>query len=394
MTLENKKHNVQNTNYFKIGMILSLTAVISFFVWNQNESFAVQSIFFSDDFSGTDQWNDVGTGIGVNTTSDELDWDVADSQNNNGAAYNLGSAVNDSQWTLRFKLKNDNIVKGSDLTAVILSVGLSDKNQTAGHSTTAQDMIGLRILLNLNNQEYDIFDSNNQTPRTVNTDAPFARIPTTETLFVEIKRTSTTTYSVSLYGDSSFTNLLETQTGSTTSSLNGLQYIRVFGDDSGDGTEDHILDGIIDDVVFLQEPTCNGLVATIAGNSSNNVIVGTSGNDVITGLGGNDFISGMGGDDTICGGDGDDMIFGNEGKDFIDGESGKDLLFGNSGIDELRGSAGDDRIIGGSENDILKGNGGSDMLVGEAGEDSLNGGNDFDICDGGSETNTIAECEL
>jgi RTX calcium-binding nonapeptide repeat (4 copies) len=112
---------------------------------------------------------------------------------------------------------------------------------------------------------------------------------------------------------------------------------------------------------------CNGLPATIVGDSNSNRIFGTPGSDVIHGLAGNDTILGLGGDDVICGG------------------PGRDKLYGNSGNDKLFGDAG---------NDVLKGGTGRDRLSGQSGNDAMDGQSGSDRCDGGSRrTDKARRCE-
>jgi hypothetical protein len=111
---------------------------------------------------------------------------------------------------------------------------------------------------------------------------------------------------------------------------------------------------------------CNGLPATIVGDSNSNTIFGTPGNDVIDGLAGNDTIFGLGGDDAICGG---------------------------PGRDELYGNSGNDKLFGGAGNDVLKGGTGRDRLSGQSGNDAMNGQSGSDRCDGGSGTDKAPRCE-
>ena len=105
---------------------------------------------------------------------------------------------------------------------------------------------------------------------------------------------------------------------------------------------------------------CNGLPATIVGDSNSNTIFGTPGNDVIHGLAGNDTIFGLGGDDVICGG---------AGRDKLSGNSGNDKLFGDAGNDVLKGGTGRDRLFGQSGNDAMAGQSGSDRCAGGSGTD-------------------------
>jgi Ca2+-binding RTX toxin-like protein len=92
-------------------------------------------------------------------------------------------------------------------------------------------------------------------------------------------------------------------------------------------------------------PTCNGIPATIAGTSGNDLLSGTPGRDVIVGLAGNDKLSGLAGNDLICGGKGKDTLKGGNGKDTLKGGKGKDTIKGGAGKDKLIGGAGKDKQI-------------------------------------------------
>ena len=102
-------------------------------------------------------------------------------------------------------------------------------------------------------------------------------------------------------------------------------------------------------------PTCNGLAATIIGTPGDDVIVGTNGNDVIVSFGGNDTITSGNGEDVICAGYGDDVVDGGNGKDVIFGEQGDDSLAGGNGKDTLDGGAGIDDGDGGNGKDTCTG---------------------------------------
>ena len=134
-------------------------------------------------------------------------------------------------------------------------------------------------------------------------------------------------------------------------------------------------------------------MATISGDSTNNILSGTSGSDVISGGGGDDVIlagsgsdrvAGGSGDDTLSGGNGNDLLLGGSGDDIIEGGNGNDLLFGGSGDDALSGGNGNDLLLGGSGDDLLLGDSGNDILEGGSGNDTLDGGSGQDVLFGGS----------
>ena len=101
-----------------------------------------------------------------------------------------------------------------------------------------------------------------------------------------------------------------------------------------------------------ENPTCNGLAATIVGTPGDDVIVGTNQHDVIVSFGGDDTITAGNGEDVICAGYGDDDVDGGNGKDIIFGEEGDDTVAGANGKDSLDGGGGTDDVDGGNGVDV------------------------------------------
>ena len=392
MTLENKKQNkLLKTNYFKIGMILSLTAVISFLIWDQNESFA--AIIFTDDFSGSDAWDDAHASTGVNIVTNQIEYTFYDTAQNEAVVYDLGVPVSDTEWTLRFSF---NITSSTQSNSNGFFVGLNDSPETTASSIT-QDGINIVIADASSVVEgYAVYDWNNQIPNQIGRDAEdyTDAFSLNTKYYAELSRTSATTYDAQVFTDSGYSIPFgDLISGTVSPTTDGLQYIKILNFDSEDAES---LIGNIDDVVLsdLSTTTCNGLTSTIPGaTSSDDIIIGTSGDDVIIGLEGNDIIYGMGGNDTICGNEGNDFVRGGTGDDFIRGDGGKDVLLGDEGNDTIRGNAGNDRLVGGSGEDTIKGGAGDDVLVGGTEDDDLDGGAGNDFCDMSDPTDTTTNCE-
>ena len=173
----------------------------------------------------------------------------------------------------------------------------------------------------------------------------------------------------------------------------------VSGGDGGlDGPDDLVFDGIdrlyvsseySDEVLRFEGPfgisdTCNGMIATIVGTSSSEIIDGTTGDDVIVGLDGDDTINGMGGNDIICGNDGDDVIttgsgddqiYGGSDDDTIDAGDGNNYVEGNNGADIITSGSGDDTILGGNGNDCINSGGeAGDTIDAGSGSNLINTG--------------------
>lgn len=148
---------------------------------------------------------------------------------------------------------------------------------------------------------------------------------------------------------------------------------------SGGGGDDMILAGGGSDSVSSGSGD-----DTILAGAGNDFVSGGSGSDYVDGGAGNDVIDGGAGNDLLFGGAGSDLVYGGSGSDWIDGGSGNDLLFGGSGNDSIFGGDGQDTILGGSGDDAIYGQSGNDVLLGGAGNDLVDGGTGKDIVVGGS----------
>lgn len=209
-----------------------------------------QTATFSDDFS-SDNWTDVGTLCAVNTSTQVLDFDVNDNGVEHSTSYDVG-IVSDEKWTLRWKHTVD--AKTQNTTADIsLFVGLASN---LAESRTATDCITLFSHISTSNAGvYGIRDTNGTGVYVTGSDASFSHALTAETIYVELKRTSSTTYECSFYSDSDYKTLIETKTGTVSASTVDLRYIRVFNDSEGSSNSDHVYNGTIDNIKFYNNVT-------------------------------------------------------------------------------------------------------------------------------------------
>jgi len=119
---------------------------------------------FKDDFSTDNFTNVAGTKVGVNTTTEVMDW-----QSSGTGIYNegevvdlLGVNVDSTKWVLRFKLDINTLIEGTDGTANDLFVGLSDDNTSLPN--VSQNYLGWRITAqnDVSTSKWAITDSLNQ----------------------------------------------------------------------------------------------------------------------------------------------------------------------------------------------------------------------------------------
>jgi len=174
------------------------------------DNFTLGIADFSDDFSGVDNWADQGTKIEVNTATDVIDFDGSMGGTIESTAFDLGAGVvSDTEWTLRFKI--DVTATAFTTSNVSLRIGLSDSDQTVSHGASHDSI----------NIEYNVQNTTGvrrYVSRAIEGIVSFGNSASwltgfgLTTHFVEIKRTSSTSVTLNVYSDSSFSTLIGTDT--------------------------------------------------------------------------------------------------------------------------------------------------------------------------------------
>lgn len=206
-----------------------------------------------DDFSGTDDWTDQHADVGVNTTSDELDYRfVKDNVNRSSVIALSGAAAN--TWVLRFKLDVQTIV-GPGSSAISCSFGLYNSNGSTAGSGNQDAIVFLLKENGLTEHELNLSWGDNTSSyinRTLLT-----RSLQVEVLYVELKRTSSTGISVEIFSDSGYTTSLEGPiTDVIPNTITGLQYLGWKNSLVGSNPMNGEVSGIVDDVEF-----CDGVTS-------------------------------------------------------------------------------------------------------------------------------------
>ena len=196
-----------------------------------------------DDFSSSTGWTTANTGISINTSTEEIDWN-ANSAVSGVTYYDLGVGIPANKWVLQAEVTVDNFSHNSDGTQQNLFLGLSDSNS---NMYTNQEYLGVRIETS---SFGDLITTKfvNGTTLFVDQQA-FAESLTTTTYYVEIKRTSSTGATMSLYTDNTYTTLIEAENVTFASTLDSLRYIK-FGVYEHDNTSNGTLNGTMDNVKF------------------------------------------------------------------------------------------------------------------------------------------------
>ena len=178
---------------------------------------------FSDDFSSTTGWTAVASIVKVIPPALHFD---GQRESIEGVGYDLGAGnVSDTKWVLRAKYD----VTAEDHTGLtsgnLVYFGLSDVNQGTGVASN-QDFIGLGAIVSSGTYKYHPCEAVNQNLLVSENNSPFAHLPVVETIYVEIIRISSTSYSVELFSDPSYSTSIEKETDTCDANTDNLRYIK------------------------------------------------------------------------------------------------------------------------------------------------------------------------
>jgi hypothetical protein len=181
-------------------------------------------------------------GSRVDVTDDDLEGTT------NGKAdfqvyYDFGSALSDEQWIIKFKI-----------VTTITSPTTADQNwmffgmsSITGAHGTAQDFLGFGIKDYNSNLKIMVVEATAQALSS-GTLTNFTHTPTTETLYVQMTRLSSTSFKIELFSDSGYTTSVESQTVSVSASTDTLRYLKLaYLINNNTGVNDITVD--IDDVI-------------------------------------------------------------------------------------------------------------------------------------------------
>jgi hypothetical protein len=184
--------------------------------------------------------------IGVNVSTDVLDFINKTDNTNDSISHDLGSVVSNSAFVLRFTLNLTtfgNAGSGSSLIWFILSS--SDGTVDSG---TAQDSIGMSLQSTPTEERLRSIFSDGVALTSgggtiVNTAFPVA------THYIEIRRTSTTSYTLTTFSDVDFVTPINTQVETIPSTVDTLRFIKILNEVATEANSD-LIAGSIDNVQF------------------------------------------------------------------------------------------------------------------------------------------------
>ena len=194
---------------------------------SRTERQAGSGLTFSDDFSSDKGWETSNsTYMDYDSGNSRLKtyWKGAGAGNNYTVVYDLGEGmVSETKWILRMKI-NFGSTDGADNEGFI---GLSDKDETAGRET-AQDFAGVCFLAGYSttawNGFYECEADGVILPPTAGNNAAYNFSDSTD-YWLEIKRTSATGLTYTVYSDA-YSTSLATQSVTIASTVSGLRYIK------------------------------------------------------------------------------------------------------------------------------------------------------------------------
>jgi hypothetical protein len=206
---------------------------------------------FSDDFSGSDNWSEVGVpDVSVNTTSNKLVVKMDRTSTNNKCVYDLGVGnVSDIRWVLRYHRVNFSVVGASNSLGYS---GISDSG-TGTASSGSQDFIGLIWNDNGENGKYGTLYANGSAIPSLNNTGSYQMTftPTVgENYYIEIERLSTTQMIIRFYSDAFKTKIFEIWQD-IPAAVGGLRYLTF--QNYASNTSDTPIEFTVDKVEFFNE---------------------------------------------------------------------------------------------------------------------------------------------
>jgi hypothetical protein len=195
---------------------------------------------YESDFTTNTGWVEAdSTNTGVDTSTERLDFNIVRSTTNGKAYYDLGSALSDTAWVIRFKC----VMTASANGAGSNTIGSFGMSSVTGDALTTQDFLGHYKAGNGDDVSV-VVDGSNLGP---GTGSSLGRPLAGTTRYHEMKRTSATSWTNSIYSTSDYSGTPDaTHTLTIASSIIGLRYFNIANYNSGSGAG--VLSGYIDDV--------------------------------------------------------------------------------------------------------------------------------------------------
>ena len=176
---------------------------------------------YETDFTTNTGWVEADSGkIGVDTSTERLDFNILRDGSNDKAYYDLGSALSDTAWVMRFKCT----MTAQNYTSSSNKIGSFGMSSVTGSATTTQDFLGLYKASNGDNASV-VVDGSILGP---STGSSLGRPAAGTIRYHEMKRTSATSWTNSIYSTSDYSGTPDaTHTLTIASSIIGLRYFNI-----------------------------------------------------------------------------------------------------------------------------------------------------------------------
>ena len=172
------------------------------------------------DLSSSSGWTFTGSTMSVDTTNEYLQG--SSSVNDDRGTKALGITLSDTAFIVRQKMELVTVTSGGNGQ---LYFGYTDKDNS---TTVLGNRDGIGIIIRTSPDMKQSY-ANAQAWQEFN----LTTTPTATTYYVEIKRTSATSITLTLYSDSDYTTVIETNTSTISSGIVGLNHITIGGWDNG-----------------------------------------------------------------------------------------------------------------------------------------------------------------
>ena len=225
---------------------------------------------YNPDFSSNTGWSESDSSKNtVNTSLGRIDFDLRRDTTLDSMAYDLGYALSDTAWTVRFRIHIDNVTN-ADNSAMRAFIGMSDGDHTQHHGV-AQDSIGFFIKHGSGSTERDWLSS---WSNGASTESNLVELGTNLNdarngydSYIEIIRTSSSTAQVSVSSTDAYDGDIASNLITDISGVTGLRYFVIKNTDTSYSNTTNRTDGWIDNLVIYNGTTTNkpSLVATTGG---------------------------------------------------------------------------------------------------------------------------------
>tara|TARA_R110002051_G_scaffold317414_1_gene398533 strand:- start:9 stop:2825 length:2817 start_codon:yes stop_codon:yes gene_type:complete len=176
---------------------------------------------YTPDMTSNIGWADtVSDRIDNNNTTDKIDFDVHRTDTNQALSYDLGTALSNTAWTLRYKMTVSTITDSSDPNTMYMGMRSVSASSNAG---TSSDFIGWHSKVWSGGKEFHYMTTDGSTLIVEGTTLSIT--PTTTTYYITLSRKTATTWSIRISTSSSYTGGTFVDDISCASGTQGLQYL-------------------------------------------------------------------------------------------------------------------------------------------------------------------------